>query len=149
MITAPRFTLCNAYLLTAISSSWTPNTDLSELDPTTVADIVTAKMRKDLQAAHLLAAEGHDLDYYKNVLREFEEQRLAKAEAKKSKAKTPKKSSKAADDDGDVDMEDVEDEAGESTEKKSKSKKRKAEDENTVSRHRHSLLIRALTLYVV
>ncbi|KAI3342792.1 hypothetical protein F4824DRAFT_119928 [Ustulina deusta] len=119
--------------------SWTPNTDLSELDPTTVADIVTAKMRKDLQAAHLLAAEGHDLDYYKNVLREFEEQRLAKAEAKKSKAKTPKKSSKAADDDGDVDMEDVEDEAGESTEKKSKSKKRKAEDENTTPQRSDSV----------
>ncbi|RWA12433.1 hypothetical protein EKO27_g2674 [Xylaria grammica] len=110
--------------------SWTPNTDLSELDPTTVADIVTSKMRKDLQAAHLLAAEGHDLDYYKNVLREFEEQRLAKAEAKKSKAKTPKKSNKTTDDDGDVDMEDIEGEAGEPAEKKSKSKKRKAEDEN-------------------
>ncbi|KAI0535744.1 hypothetical protein GGR58DRAFT_425723 [Xylaria digitata] len=119
--------------------SWTPNTDLSELDPTTVADTVTSKMRKDLQAAHLLAAEGHDLDYYKNVLREFEEQRLAKAEAKKSKAKTPKKSSKAADDDGDVDMEDAEDEAGESAEKKSKSKKRKAEDENNTPQRSDSV----------
>ncbi|TGJ86922.1 hypothetical protein E0Z10_g1803 [Xylaria hypoxylon] len=119
--------------------SWTPNTDLSELDHTTVADIVTSKMRKDLQAAHLLAAHGHDLDYYKNVLREFEEQRLAKAEAKKSKAKTPKKSSKATDDDGDADMEDVEDEATEPAEKKSKSKKRKAEDENNTPQRSDSV----------
>ncbi|KAI0432952.1 hypothetical protein F5Y09DRAFT_113895 [Xylaria sp. FL1042] len=119
--------------------SWTPNTDLSELDPTTVADIVTSKMRKDLQAAHVLAAEAHDLDYYKNVLREFEEQRLAKAEAKKSKVKTPKKSSKAADDEGDVDMEDPEDEAAEPTEKKSKSKKRKAEDESNTPQRSDSV----------
>lgn len=107
--------------------------------------MVTSKMRKDLQAAHVLASEGHDLDYYKNVLREFEEQRLAKAEAKKSKAKTPKKSSKAADEDGDVDMDDVEDEAGEPTEKKPKSKKRKAEDENSVGPQTHGLLTLALT----
>ncbi|KAI0164809.1 hypothetical protein GGR57DRAFT_212850 [Xylariaceae sp. FL1272] len=109
--------------------SWTPNTDLSELDASTVSDLVTAKMRKDLQAAHHLAAEGHDLDYYKNVLREFEEQRLAKLEAKKSKVKTPKKSSKSADEDGDVDMEDAEEGNGEPAEKKSKSKKRKAEED--------------------
>ncbi|KAI0200104.1 hypothetical protein F4808DRAFT_178036 [Astrocystis sublimbata] len=109
--------------------SWTPNTDLSELDPATVADLVTSKMRKDLQAAHMLAAEGHDLDYYKDVLQEFEEQRLAKAEAKKSKVKTPKKSAKVVDEEGDLDMDDIEDETEEPAEKKSKSKKRKAEDE--------------------
>ncbi|TRX93900.1 hypothetical protein FHL15_005282 [Xylaria flabelliformis] len=119
--------------------SWTPNTDLSELDPTTVGEMVTAKMRKDLQAAHLLAAEGHDLDYYKNVLREFEEQRLAKAEAKKSKVKTPKKSTKAADEEGDVDMDDVEDAAEEPVEKKPKTKKRKAEDENNVPQRSDSV----------
>lgn len=134
-------------MLTYVYSSWTPNSDLSELDPATVGDMVTAKMRKDLQAAHALAAEGHDLDYYKNVLREFEEQRLAKAEAKKSKAKTPKKSSKATDEDDDVEMADGEDEAAAPVEKKSKSKKRKAEDENSVSTHRRGLLTPALTWY--
>ncbi|KAI1811730.1 hypothetical protein GGS20DRAFT_84233 [Poronia punctata] len=108
--------------------SWTPNTDLSELDPATVGDMITSKMRKDLQAAHKLAAEGHDLEYYKTVLQEFEEQRLAKLEAKKTKAKTPKKASKAVDEDGDVDMDDMEDEILEPVEKKTKSKKRKAED---------------------
>ncbi|KAI0555388.1 hypothetical protein F4679DRAFT_578770 [Xylaria curta] len=119
--------------------SWTPNTDLSELDATTVGEMVTAKMRKDLQAAHVLAAEGHDLDYYKNVLREFEEQRLAKAEAKKPKVKTPKKSTKAADEEGDVDMDDVEDAAEEPADKKPKSKKRKAEDENSVPQRSDSV----------
>ncbi|KAI1118784.1 hypothetical protein F5Y14DRAFT_397633 [Nemania sp. NC0429] len=119
--------------------SWTPNTDLSELDASVVSDLVTSKMRKDLQAAHHLAAEGHDLDYYKNVLREFEEQRLAKAEAKKSKVKTPKKSSKATNEDGDIEMEDVEDEVGEPVEKKTKSKKRKAEDESSTPQRSDSV----------
>ncbi|KAI0594332.1 hypothetical protein F4775DRAFT_574303 [Biscogniauxia sp. FL1348] len=115
--------------------SWTPNTDLSELDAETVTDLITPKMRKDLQSAHQLAAEQNDLDYYKNVLREFEEQRLAKLEAKNNKKKTPKKASKAseaaADEDGDIEMADAEEGGeGETSEKKSKSKKRKAEEEN-------------------
>ncbi|KAI1382161.1 hypothetical protein F4677DRAFT_17165 [Hypoxylon crocopeplum] len=122
--------------------SWTSNADLSELDASTVASMITTKMRKDLQNAHLLAAELNSLDYYKNVLREFEEQRLAKLEAKKAKAaKTPKKGSKvveaaAADEDEDVEMADVEEGAEpEPVEKKPKSKKRKADDEtNTPQR---------------
>ncbi|KAL7629365.1 hypothetical protein AAE478_000885 [Parahypoxylon ruwenzoriense] len=124
--------------------SWTTNTDLSELDPSTVASLITTKMRKDLQNAHLLAAEQNSLDYYKNVLREFEEQRLVQAEAdaaKKAKAKTPKKGSKAAeitadDEDEDIEMADVEegDDVEQHTEKKSKSKKRKADDNSTPQR---------------
>ncbi|KAI0397894.1 hypothetical protein F5Y17DRAFT_295710 [Xylariaceae sp. FL0594] len=109
--------------------SWIPNTDLSELDPATVAKLVTPKMRKDLQAAHLLAAEGHDLEYYKNVLQEFEEQRLAKLEAQKTpKAKTPKKSAKVVDEEGDLEMDDIDEDDGEPSEKKAKSKKRKVDD---------------------
>ncbi|OTA64517.1 hypothetical protein K449DRAFT_432080 [Hypoxylon sp. EC38] len=121
--------------------SWTNNADLSELDPSTVANMVTNKMRKDLQNAHLLAAEQNSLDYYKNVLREFEEQRLAKLEAKKAKAsKTPKKGkaaeAAAADEDEDVEMADAEEgDEAEPVEKKPKSKKRKAEDDvNTPQR---------------
>lgn len=93
-------------------------------------------MRKDLQAAHLLAAEQNDLDYYKNVLREFEEQRLANLEAKAAKARTPKKKAaeRAADDDGDIDMEDVSEGAAvQASEKKSKAKKRKVEEDQGVS----------------
>lgn len=109
--------------------------------------MVTPKMRKDLQSAHLLAQEQNDLDYYKNVLREFEQQRIAKLELKKAKAaKTPKRASKAAesaaaDEDEDVEMADAE-EGGEAepAEKKPKSKKRKAEDETTVREHISSSL---------
>ncbi|KAI0140997.1 hypothetical protein F4776DRAFT_676896 [Hypoxylon sp. NC0597] len=121
--------------------SWTNNADLSELDPSTVASMITTKMRKDLQNAHLLAAEQNSLDYYKNVLREFEEQRLAKLEAKKAKtSKTPKKGkaaeAAAADEDEDVEMADAEEgDDVEPVEKKPKSKKRKAEDDaNTPQR---------------
>ncbi|KAI0176260.1 hypothetical protein GGR52DRAFT_571226 [Hypoxylon sp. FL1284] len=113
--------------------SWTTNTDLSELDPSTVAGMVTNKMRKDLQSAHVLAAEQNSLDYYKNVLREFEEQRLAKLEAKKAKGAKAKKLAKAAepaDEDEDVEMADAEDAFdAEPVEKKPKTKKRKADDD--------------------
>ncbi|KAI1779962.1 hypothetical protein F4818DRAFT_160459 [Hypoxylon cercidicola] len=126
--------------------SWTNNTDLSELDPSTVAGMVTGKMRKDLQNAHLLAAEQNSLDYYKNVLREFEEQQLAKLEAKKAKgAKTPKKASKApepepADEEEDVEMADVEEGVeAEPAEKKPKSKKRKADDDNSTPQRSESV----------
>lgn len=108
---------------------------MSDLDATTVADLITPKMRKDLQAAHLLAAEQNDLAYYKNVLNEFEEQRIANMEAKAAKARTPKKkAAEPADEDGDVEMGEPDEEAdAEGSEKKSKSKKRKADEENNVS----------------
>lgn len=78
-------------------------------------------MRKDLQAAYELAAEGHDLDYYKDLLQQFQEELVAKEEAKKSK-----KSKAAVADSMDID------EVEEATPAK-KSKKRKAEDETAVS----------------
>ncbi|KAI0851395.1 hypothetical protein F5Y00DRAFT_8486 [Daldinia vernicosa] len=126
--------------------SWTNNTDLSELDPNTVANLITTKMRKDLQNAHLLAAEQNSLEYYKNVLREFEEQRLAKLEAKKAKSvKTPKKGAKAAeaaavDSDNDIEMPDADEgDDAEPVEKKPKSKKRKAEDETNTPQRSESV----------
>ncbi|KAI0889988.1 uncharacterized protein GGS22DRAFT_6907 [Annulohypoxylon maeteangense] len=126
--------------------SWTTNSDLSELDPTTVASMITTKMRKDLQNAHLLAAEQNSLDYYKDVLHEFEEQRIAKLEAKMNKSnKTPKKASKAVEaaaggEDEDVEMADVEEgDDVEPVEKKPKSKKRKAEDEASTPQRSESV----------
>ncbi|KXJ95777.1 hypothetical protein Micbo1qcDRAFT_28703 [Microdochium bolleyi] len=125
--------------------SWTPNTDLSELDPDTVAEMTTSKMRKDLQKAHELAAENHNLEYYRDLLIKFEEEReqarlerVHKAEAraaaaaeKKAKAgkpvKTPKKSKSGVDEDGDLEMEDIGDDDSTT---KSKTKKRKAEETN-------------------
>ncbi len=51
-------------------------------------------MRKDLYQAHKLAAEKHDLEYYRQVLLDFEAQRVAEAEAKAA-AKAAKEASKS------------------------------------------------------
>lgn len=127
-------------------SSWVRNTDLVELDLDTVGDM-NPKLRKDLQEARMLASEKHDLDYYKGILRDFQEQQLAAiaereakkaaADKKKASGKTKKKStlSEVAVDDGeDVDLEDA-DASGEldPEEPKKASKKRKAEDGSSVS----------------
>jgi hypothetical protein len=121
-------------------SSWTRNTDLEELDPTVVRDLVTPKMRKDLAGAHILAEEAHDIEYYKQVLREFQEAKIADQEAKAARAKAKKEKSQSkkveqAEPDEDVEMADADapEEAEEVEVKKSKTKKRKAEDEVAVS----------------
>jgi hypothetical protein len=123
-----------------ICSGWIPNFDLVDLDFDTVADVST-NMRKDLFAAHQLAAERHDLDYFKEILKNFMEARAAEIEAKEA-AKAAKKASKAkrkskpaadAVDDEDVEMADApaeaesEDAGGEASgaEKPKKIKKRK------------------------
>ncbi|TVY81825.1 PWWP domain-containing protein [Lachnellula suecica] len=124
---------------------WIPNTDLLDLDPATVGD-VQPKRSKPLAAAHVLAAEQHDLDYYKDILQQFQEARAAdlaakeaakeaKAEAKKAekaaKKATPKKKA-PADVDGDLDMPDATGEPDDDqldvagTEKPKNGKKRKA-----------------------
>jgi len=135
-------------LTSDLCSGWVPNTDLVDLDLDTVGN-VAPNMRKDLHAAHLLAAEKHDLDYFKQILKNFMEQRAAELEAKEAakaakKASKAKRQSKAAVDeqeDGDVDMadapaepdsEEAEAEAT-SSEKPKKGKKRKAEDDAAVS----------------
>ncbi|KAI0125931.1 PWWP domain-containing protein [Xylariales sp. AK1849] len=113
--------------------SWAKNTELSDLDPITVSELVTTKMRKDLQQAHLLAAEENSLDYYKQVLLDFEEQKLADAEAKAARVRAKKeKSTKKVDTqpDEDIEMADAEDVQEEGQESDAKaSKKRKAEDD--------------------
>lgn len=79
-------------------------------------------MRKDLQSAYELASEGHDLDFYKELLQQFQEELVAKEEAQKAKKS---KKAAAAIDEMDID-------AVDKTPAK-KSKKRKAEDEVAVS----------------
>lgn len=88
-------------------------------------------MRKDLKEAYNLAVEHHPLDYYKDILKQFQEELIAQEEAKKEALATPKKSKKGKGkaSDEDVDMEDADD----ATTEKSKSKKRKAEDDAGVS----------------
>lgn len=128
-------------------SGWIPNTDLVDLNPETMMEGVTPKMRKDLAAAHQLAAEQHDLDYFKEILKNFVEARAAEAAAKEaaraakkaSKKATPKKSKAIPDADGDIDMADAigepDDEELDVTgsEKPAKSKKRKPEDDAEVN----------------
>lgn len=123
---------------------------MHDLDFETVGT-VKSSTRKDLQAAHQLASERHDLDYYKDVLKTFMEHKQADliaqqeaAEAKEAKAEEARqakaakaakaKESKAAksqktvnDEDNDVDMADADSEGASSG-----SKKRKAEDEGNV-----------------
>lgn len=104
-------------------------------------------MRKDLIAAHELAAEKHDLEYFKGVLRDFQEaltqataerdakrqekEAAAKKKADKAKRKSTASEAAAASDEAaeDVEMEDADD-SGEldPEEPKKASKKRKAED---------------------
>lgn len=100
------------------------------------------KMRKDLQAAHDLAAEHHPLSYYKDVLHQFQEDLIEQEKARAAKAATPKgKKSKSAaaaaedgDEDEDVEMADAADDDG-TTPKEKKVKKRKAEDSAEVPLH--------------
>jgi hypothetical protein len=130
-------------------SGWIPNFDLVDLDFDKVGE-VSPNMRKDLHAAHLLAAEKHDLNYFKEILKNFMEARAADIEAKEA-AKAAKRASKAkrkskavveGEDDEDVEMADapVEAESEEAdaeaagAEKPKKSKKRKvpADDDAAV-----------------
>lgn len=122
-------------------SGWIPNYDLVDLDLDTVGDVPN-NMRKDLYAAHQLAAEKNDLNYFKTVLTEFMEQKRAEEEAKEA-AKAAKKAKKekkekapkvvpAVDDNDDTEMMDVsaipDDDATEAP--KSNQKKRKNPPQN-------------------
>ncbi|KAL8387656.1 hypothetical protein RB595_009759 [Gaeumannomyces hyphopodioides] len=118
---------------------WIPNQDLVDLDTSTVASLASGKMRKDLQAAHELAGEGHDLQYFKDLLikhqedilneeKQAQEQQAARAEAKAAAA--ARKAKKTAKEDEDVEMADAdEDDMGTPAKEKKHSKKRKAEDD--------------------
>lgn len=114
-------------------------------------------MKKDLRRAYELAIEQHDLDYYKQELKEFEANQreqeeaeearrqeaeaaaaekaakaAAKAQATPAKKSTSKKSKAKVDENDDVDMPDADEEEEVPTAKKS-SKKRKAEGTAEVS----------------
>ena len=124
-------------MLTTRLSAWIPNTNLTPLDPAECKDVSEKNKSKLLIGAYKVAAEGHDLQYFKNLLsdhqaalqqevEEREAEEAAKAAAKAEKeTKKDKRKSKGAE--TDVDMEDAE--AG----KKSKvTKKRKKDAEPDV-----------------
>ena len=89
---------------------------------------------KALIAAHHVAAEQHDLAYFKEMLRdhqrameEDQQAREARAAAKAEKADKKTKRKSVAAGDSDVSMEDADEEGGESKPKSNK-KRKKAED---------------------
>lgn len=123
-------------------SAWQVNTDLLTFDIEDVKRDVEsgnqAKKNKALWEAYQIAAEGHDLAYFKQLLlaheqamQEDAEQREQKEIQKKEKAdKAAKRKSTAADESNDVEMEDAQDDAAPSAKKAKGSKKRKKGDES-------------------
>ncbi|KAJ5780843.1 hypothetical protein N7457_006003 [Penicillium paradoxum] len=115
--------------------AWVPNTNLTPLDPAECKEISEKNKSKLLINAYKVASEGHDLQYFKKLLKEhqaaidqeeaeFEAQEAEKAAAKAAKeAKKGKRKSKGAE--TDVEMEDADD----SKKTKAPSKKRKKEAE--------------------
>lgn len=95
------------------NSAWIPNTQLNPLEAEECKDVSEKNKSKLLLNAYKIAAEGHDLQYFKNILadhqaaleheiQEREAQEEAKAAAKAEKK--GKRKSKGAD--ADVDVED-------------------------------------------
>ncbi|CAO2656959.1 Nn.00g057620.m01.CDS01 [Neocucurbitaria sp. VM-36] len=122
--------------------AWQVNTELLTFDIDEVKKDVEAKNQakknKALWEAYQIAAEGHDLSHFKQMLlaheqalQEDAEQREQKELQKKEKAeKAAKRKSTAADSPEDVEMEDAGDGAAPSAKKANSSKKRKKTDES-------------------
>lgn len=133
-------------------SAWMPNTDLTPLDPEQCKNIPEKGKQKQLIAAYKIAAENHDLQYFKNLLaehqravqqeaeeREAEAARKAAQKAEKEARAAEKKKKRKSTADTDVEMADAEEE-----DKKSKSKKRKKEAESDAEEEKviHTFIVR-------
>ena len=114
-------------------STWLVNTGLTPLDPEECNSKPSGKMTKALQEAYSIATEGHDIDHFKKILADHQEElarieaeaqkKQEEAEAKAAakaekdakskeaaadKKKKPRKSTSKVNDEEDVEMEDVE-----------------------------------------
>ena len=119
------------------------NTELLDFDLEDVKkDVETGKQGKKNKAlwdAYQVAAEGHDLAHFKQVLANHEaamqqdlEQREQKEQEKKEKAeKSAKRKSTAAADSEDVDMEDAGDDTTAPSAKKAKATKKRKKDDGS------------------
>lgn len=114
------------------SSGWIPNTDLTPLDPEQCKDVSEKGKAKSLIEAYKVAAEGHDLAHFKEMLRlhvqamqEDERLREQREAEKAAKAEKKKRKSEVKVDD-DVEMEDVE----EAPKKPSKKRKKDVESDD-------------------
>ncbi|KAF2467570.1 uncharacterized protein BDR25DRAFT_63824 [Lindgomyces ingoldianus] len=121
--------------------AWQVNTDLQPLNiddiKTTVDGGNQGKKSKALWEAYQIAAKGHELQWFKDMLENHEKamqadiEEKAAAEAKKQEKKDKaKRKSIAADDSEDVEMENADDEGATSAKKTKASKKRKKEPES-------------------
>lgn len=112
------------------NSAWIQNTALTPTDPETCKNVSEKGKSKQLLSAYHVAAEGHDLEYFKTVLadhdaalqQEIEEQEARAADKAEKQAKKSKRKSMDIVDDGaeDIEMGDADD-----TKKPKSSKKRK------------------------
>ena len=128
-------------------STWLVNTGHTPLDPEECNSKPSGKMTKALQEAYSIATEGHDIDHFKKILADHQEElarieaeaqkKQEEAEAKAAakadkdakakdaaadKKKKPRKSLKG-DGEGDVEMEDAE------APKSSKKRKKEADSD--------------------
>jgi hypothetical protein len=117
-----------------VDSVWHPNSEIRPLDMDELKDIVSrddqGKKSKTLWSAFQVAAEEHDLDYFKSMLLEHERrviqerQEQEDKEAKKEQQSAKKASRKSIPATEDVEMEDVASDAA--PKKKKAAAKRKA-----------------------
>lgn len=107
-------------------STWLVNTGLTPLDPEECTTKPSTKMTKALQSAYDIATEGHDLDYFKKILSEFQEE-SARLEAEAQKKQEEAEAKAAAKADKEAKAKD-----GEAKDKKKKARKSKAADEDDV-----------------
>ena len=127
-------------LMLNFHSAWQVNTDLQPLDmdeiKKEVADNNQGKKTKALWEAYRVAADEHDLQWFKDMLAEHEkalvkdmEEKKADEAKKQSKKDKPRRKSNTVDEDGDVDME-MEDtgEEGDAPLKKAKATKKRKKD---------------------
>ena len=107
-----KLTFLSLTLADPLRSAWMPNTQLTKLDPSECADSGNKKLAVKLKEAYGIAAEGHDLDHFKELLRqhdeelrayeqeqrELEEKKAAEAAEKaEKKAEKERRKSKAGD----------------------------------------------------
>lgn len=131
---------CLALLICECCSGWHANTELADVDLDTIGELTVPK-KKDLKEAHQIAAEKHELSFYKNMLIAHEENRQAEIASKeaakeaKKAAKDKKKNKVVVEEDGeDVEMPDATEEVPETADAstKKKTKKRKADEDPNV-----------------
>ncbi len=118
-----------------LHSAWHVNTALEPLDVEKIKNATPEKKSKQLAEAYEIAAQGHDLQYFQDMLEDHKkalnaelEDEVDEDEVKKpAKEKGKRKSKAEVDEDGDVVMQDDGD-ANEDGDKKSKPSKKRKKD---------------------